>query len=46
MNALIKSFKKSKGDIICFLDADDLFVKRKLNIINSFFLKNPKKKIL
>ena len=43
MNALIKSFKKSKGDIICFLDADDLFVKRKLNIINSFFLKNPKK---
>ena len=37
MNALIKSFKKSKGDIICLLDADDLFEKNKLSKIKTYF---------
>ena len=43
INALINCFKKSKGEIICFLDADDIFMKQKLEIINSFFFENPKK---
>ncbi len=43
MRSLINCYKVSKGKIICFCDSDDQFDKKKLDIINSFFFKNPKK---
>jgi glycosyltransferase involved in cell wall biosynthesis len=43
INSLISCFKKSKGNIICFLDSDDMFAKNKLKFINSYFKKNKKK---
>ena len=37
---LIKSaFKKSKGDFICLLDADDYFSENKLSTLRKFFFK-------
>ena len=38
---IIECFKKSKGNILCLLDADDYFFKKKLFFINDFFEKNP-----
>ncbi len=43
INSLINCFKKSKGKIICFLDSDDMFLKKKLETINTYFVKNKKK---
>ena len=40
IEGIIKVFKKSKGNIICLLDADDGFLKNKLTQINIFFNKN------
>ena len=40
INGIIKCFKKSKGNIICLLDADDYFKKDKLSKIDQFFRKN------
>lgn len=37
---ILKCVEKSKGDIICLLDADDYFKKDKLKKINHFFQKN------
>jgi len=37
---LKNAFEKSKGEIICLLDADDCFKKNKLKIINNFFTKH------
>ncbi len=34
---LIEAFKKSKGEIICLLDSDDMFMKDKLRIVNDYF---------
>ena len=42
-NAIVEAFKVSKGDIICLMDADDIFFKNKLLNINNFFTKNKKK---
>ena len=42
IDGVIKSFKKSKGNIICLMDADDYFIKDKLLKINLFFNKNKK----
>jgi glycosyltransferase involved in cell wall biosynthesis len=39
ITGILQAFKKSKGQIICLMDSDDLFVKNKLNIINDFFQK-------
>ncbi len=39
---LIECFKKSKGNIICLLDADDFFLKNKLLYVNNFFKNNQK----
>ena len=39
---VIESFKKSKGNIICLMDADDYFTKDKLLKIDQFFHKNKK----
>ena len=36
-------FNKSKGDIICLLDSDDFFHKKKILEIVNFFDKNKKK---
>ena len=38
-----KCLKKAKGELICLLDSDDFFDKKKLKIIQDFFLKNKKK---
>ena len=46
INSLINCFKKSKGKIICFLDADDIFDKKKLKIISSYFKEHKKKKFV
>ena len=40
INGIIECFKKSKGNIICLLDADDYFKKYKLMKIDQFFRKN------
>ena len=40
INGILKCFKKSKGKIICLMDADDYFKKDKLKLINIFFGKN------
>ena len=40
------AFKKSKGNIICFLDSDDFFKKNKVYEIVNYFLKNPKNNII
>ena len=42
IKGLIECFKKSKGNIICLLDADDVFKKDKLKEINQFFKNNKK----
>lgn len=42
-NAIVEAFKASRGDLICLMDADDVFFKKKLYYINNFFLKNKNK---
>ena len=46
IDLISNAFKKSKGSIICLLDADDFFNKKKLSIVKSIFIKNPKKNVL
>ncbi|MFC1620026.1 glycosyltransferase family 2 protein [Candidatus Neomarinimicrobiota bacterium] len=40
-SALTQVFDVSRGDIICFLDADDIFLPQKLEIIVDAFLAHP-----
>mgnify|MGYP006145586707 CR=1 FL=1 len=40
IKGILECVKKSKGNIICLLDADDYFKKNKLKKINQFFQKN------
>ena len=40
------AFKRSKGNIICLMDADDYFYKNKLKLINLYFNLNSSKNIL
>ena len=40
IKGILECVKKSKGNIICLLDADDFFKKDKLKKIDQFFLKN------
>ena len=42
INAYNRAFKKSSGDIIFFLDSDDLFKKNKIEIVVNEFLNNKK----
>ena len=42
MNAYLTGYKKSKGEIICFLDSDDFFSNKKISYIYKFFKENPK----
>jgi len=46
LKGLMYAFKKSKGNIICLLDADDYFHINKLKLINIFFNQNINKNIL
>ena len=46
LKGLMYAFKKSRGSIICLLDADDYFNSNKLNFVNSYFNMNLKKNIL
>lgn len=46
LRGIMKAFKKSKGKLVCFLDADDYFFKNKLKLINNFFEKHKNKNIL
>ena len=43
ISGIIQAFKKSNGKIICLLDSDDRFEKKKLSKINNFFQSNIKK---
>jgi len=38
---ILKAFSISKGNLICLLDSDDKFEKKKLNEINNLFKKKP-----
>ena len=42
INAYIRAFKKSSGDIIFFLDSDDLYKKDKIKTVVNEFLNNKK----
>ncbi len=42
INGTIECFKKSRGNLICLLDADDFFLKKKLFYIDEYFKKNKK----
>ena len=46
MRAFWEAYKLSKGDIICLLDSDDYFHKKKIEKVVNFFIKNKKIKIL
>ncbi len=46
LEGLNYAFKKSKGNLICLLDADDYFHIDKLKLINNFFNQNMNKNIL
>ena len=46
LEGLKRAFKKSRGNLICLLDADDYFYVNKLKLINKFFNLNVKKNIL
>ena len=37
INGILRAFKKSRGNIICLMDADDYFVENKLKIIDKKF---------
>ena len=41
-----RAFEISKGNILCFLDADDYFKNNKLKNINNYFIKNKSKKVV
>jgi len=42
MSAYKRAFEKSTGEIIFFLDSDDYFSRKKIEIITSIYLKNKK----
>jgi len=41
INSYRRIFNISKGEIICFLDSDDFFVREKLKAVVNFFSNNP-----
>ena len=40
MYGILCAFKKSKGNLICLLDSDDIFEKKKLKEVSDFFNRN------
>ena len=46
MNAIFKSLAKSKGEIVCLMDADDFFKKDKIKKVVNFFNTNKDQEIL
>ncbi len=45
-HALNKGLKKATGDIVCWLNSDDLLCKEAFHAVNKFFTKNPNKSIV
>lgn len=45
-HALNKGLKKVTGDIVCWLNADDLLCKEAFYVVNKFFTENPNKSIV
>lgn len=45
-NAINKGFKMAAGDILAYLNSDDLYEKNTLKIVADYFKKNPKIKIV
>jgi len=45
-DALIKGFKKAKGEILCWLNSDDILMPNALKKVADFFIKNPKAKVV
>lgn len=45
-HALNKGLKKATGDIVCWLNSDDLLCKEAFYIVNKFFIENPNKSIV
>ena len=43
INGIIEAFKVSNGDLICLMDSDDIFFRKKLFHINKFFINNKNK---
>jgi len=46
IDGVIKAFYKSKGKLLCLLDADDFFDLRKLKFVNNYFQQNNNSKVL
>ena len=46
ISTYLKAYKKSKGEIITFLDVDDFYHKNKIYEIVKYFKKNPKSNIV
>ena len=46
IHGVVRAFKKSRGNLICLLDSDDVFEKNKLKEINSYFHQNHKVELL
>ena len=46
IEGILRSLKKSKGQIICLLDSDDWFKKNKIREVVNFFNKNKNQDIL
>lgn len=45
-DGLNKGFKKATGDIIAWINSDDMLAPNALNILNDFFEKNPDKSVV
>lgn len=45
-DAINKAFKQANGDIIAWLNTDDLYTESTFNIVNEFFINNPEKNVL
>ena len=43
INGITEAFKASNGDLICLMDSDDIFFRKKLFHINKYFINNTNK---
>src|SRR5450759_2806690 len=40
-HAINKGFKKATGDIVCWINSDDLLIQGAINTISNYFSRNP-----